>query len=337
MNTPTSHAEFGLLPLRDLLTSDVVNEVVVNPDGSIWVEYSSREHMERVEVSLAENQVRAIGSHLAGETKNALGKDHPIVSGRVFVFGQSVRVQVIGPPAVEQGISLSIRKYINRVIDVSEITFLDGAQVDVAQERREKLQKIDQLAQAGQLETLFQVAIDERLNILISGGTSSGKTTTARGLLGITDLQERVVTIEDAAELMPPHENQVPLIADRVKGSIRSPASLLESSLRMRPDRLILGEIRGVEALNFLEAINTGHPGSISTIHADTPALALERMALMAMQSGLQLTMQDVVAYASQTINVIVQVGRKGGKRGVMEIYLPALQGYDVGSSQGSG
>jgi type IV secretion system protein VirB11 len=139
-------------------------------------------------------------------------------------------------------------------------------------------------------------------------------------------MNERIVTIEDAAELMPPHPNQVPLIADRIKDSVRSPAKLLESSLRMRPDRLILGEIRGVEALNFLEAINTGHPGSISTIHADTPALALERMALMVMQSGLQLTMSDVVTYAKKTIDMIVQVGRVNGQRGVLEIYLPALQ-----------
>lgn len=327
MKKPTSHAEFGLLPLRDLLTSENVNEVVVNPDGSIWVEYSTKEHMERAEVSLAENQVRAIGSHLAGETKNALGKDHPIVSGRVFVFGQSVRVQVIVPPAVEQGISLSIRKYVNRVIGLSEISFLDGAQVDVADERRSKLARIGELAKRGRLGDLLRIAVDDRLNILVSGGTSSGKTTTARGLLGITNLQERIVTIEDAAELMPPHKNQVPLIADRTKGSIRSPASLLESSLRMRPDRLILGEIRGVEAINFLEAINTGHPGSISTIHADTPELALERLALMAMQSGLRLTMQDVTTYAAKTIDVIIQMGRRGGKRGVMQVYLPALQG----------
>lgn len=322
---PTSHTEHGLLPLHDLLVSNDVNEIVVNPDGSIWVEYSSSHNMERVEVSLPEKQVRSLGSHLAGETKNALGKDHPIVSGRVFVFGQSVRVQVIVPPVVEQGISLSIRKYVNRVVPVGELTFLAGAQINVAEQRKAKLHTINSLAAAGNLSELFGVAIEERLNILISGGTSSGKTTTARALLGITDLSERVVTIEDAAELMLPHENQVPLIADRVKGSIRSPATLLESSLRMRPDRLILGEIRGVEALNFLEAINTGHPGSISTIHADTPALALERMALMAMQSGLQLSMQDVIAYASKTIDLIVQMGRRDGKRGILEIYIPAL------------
>ena len=325
LTAPSSHAEHGLTPLRPLLTSDDVNEVVVNPDGSVWVEHASQAHMQPANVELPLAKIKALGSHLAGETGNALGKDHPIVSGRVMVFGQSVRVQVIVPPAVEQGLSLSIRKYVNRVIDISEITFVKGRQVNVTDERRQVLSQIADLAETGDLERLFQIAIDERLNILISGGTSSGKTTTARGLLGRTDHQERLVTIEDAAELIPPHPNQVPLIADRVKGSVRSPALLLESSLRMRPDRLILGEIRGVEALNFLEAINTGHPGSISTIHADTPALALERMALMVMQSGLQLSMQDVITYAIKTIDMIVQVGRVDGRRGVLEVHIPAL------------
>lgn len=326
MNKPASHAEHGLLPLHDLLTSDEVNEIVVNPDGSVWVEFSSKPHMETVDVDMPPEKVKALGTHLAGETNNVLGKDNPIVSGRVFVFGQSVRIQVIVPPAIEEGLSLSIRKYVNRVVPISELKFVRGKQVSVEDERKQILKEIDGMAQAGELEDLFGLAIDHRLNILISGGTSSGKTTTARALLGRTDMNERIVTIEDAAELMPPHPNQVPLIADRIKDSVRSPAKLLESSLRMRPDRLILGEIRGVEALNFLEAINTGHPGSISTIHADSPALALERMALMVMQSGLQLTMSDVVTYASKTIDMIVQVGRLNGERGILEIYLPALQ-----------
>lgn len=89
------------------------------------------------------------------------------------------------------------------------------------------------------------------------------------------------------------------------------------------PDRLVVGKLRGAEAYNFLEAINTGHPGSISTVHADSPKLALERLALMVMQTGVRLSRQDVIEYASQTIDLIVQVGRRNGKRGVLEIYLP--------------
>ena len=324
MTTPTSHAEQGLLPLRDLLTSDEVNEVVVNPDGRIWVEYASQSHMTQWPGEIPAARVKTLGSHLAGEAKNQLGPQHPIVSGRIQVFGQSMRVQIIVPPAIEDGVSLSIRKYISRVLPVDEIGFVAGHQIDVEGERQKNLAALAVLAENGELQTLLQKAIDDRLNILVSGGTSSGKTTLARAMLSLSDHRERMVTIEDAPELHLPHPNAVPLIADRRGVSERSPARLLESSLRMRPDRLILGEIRGEEAFNFLEAINTGHPGSISTIHADSPALALERLAMMVMRAGMNQTRRDVIEYARQTVDLIIQVGRRNGKRGVLEIYRPA-------------
>ena len=116
------------------------------------------------------------------------------------------------------------------------------------------------------------------------------------------------------------------LVAERIPSSERTPARLLVAALRMRPDRLILGEMRGEEALAFLEAINTGHPGSISTIHADSPVLALERLALMVMRTGTGQSRRDVLDYAVRTIDLIVQVGRRGGRRGVLEVYLPALE-----------
>lgn len=165
------------------------------------------------------------------------------------------------------------------------------------------------------------------MNILVSGGTSSGKTTVARALLSLTHSAERLVTIEDARELHLPHMNSVALIAERATSSERTPAKLLVAALRMRPDRLILGEMRGEEALTFLEAINTGHPGSISTIHADSPILALERLVLMVLRTGVRQTRQDIVGYAAQTIDIIVQVGRSGGRRGVLKIYTPKMIG----------
>ena len=326
MTAPASHAEQGLLPLRAPLTSDEVNEVVVNPDGQIWVEYASQSHMQLWDGEIPAARLKTLGSHLAGESKNQLGPHHPIVSGRIKVFGQSMRVQVIVPPAIEDGVSVSIRKYISRVLPVTEVGFLEGRQVDVEGERQANLAELAALADDGRLQELLQKAIDDRLNILVSGGTSSGKTTLARAMLSLSDRAERMVTIEDAPELHLPHPNAVPLIADRRTGSERSPARLLESALRMRPDRLILGEIRGEEAFNFLEAINTGHPGSISTIHADSPALALERLAMMVMRAGMNQTRQDVLDYARKTIDLIIQVGRRGGQRGVLEVYRPAVR-----------
>lgn len=319
-----SFAENGLLPIRELLEDENVNEVVINPNGKIFVEYADKSHMQEVsDVELSEHEILSLGSNLAGETGNALGDEHPIISGRVFVFGNDVRVQVVVPPAVEAGVSLSIRKYISRTLEPSEITFLQGKQVNLDEERKANLDEIKSLINDGKLEELLRKAIDDRMNILVSGGTSSGKTTVARALLAMCHEDERIITIEDAVELRPTHQNCAALVASRREGSDRSTAKLLESSLRMRPDRLIVGELRGVEAYNFLEAINTGHPGSISTIHADSPSLALERLALMVLQTGVRLTRNDIVYYAKTTIDLIIQVGRKEGKRGVLEVYIP--------------
>jgi len=275
---------------------------------------------EVTDTKMSEQEILSLGNNLAGEIGNAIGSEHPIVSGRVFVFGNDVRVQVVIPPAIESGVSLSIRKYISHVLRPVDIQFVTGKLVDVEAERREQQEQILEFAANGDLPKLFQTAIDNRLNILIAGGTSSGKTTIARALLAMVHPDERIITIEDAVELRPTHKNVVALVADRREGSDRNAGKLLESSLRMRPDRLILGEIRGAEAYNFLEAINTGHPGSITTIHADSPTLALERMALMVMQTGVRLSRQDVIDYATQTIDMIVQVGRRAGKRGVLDV-----------------
>ena len=320
-----SHAEHDLRELRALLVADDINEVVINPDGVVWAERADAEHMVRTGHHFPPSKVKQLSKHLAGETMNVLGPKRPIVSGSLRAFGQALRVQIVVPPAVEEGASLSIRKYVSRILDVGEIGFLEGRQVSVEGERQARLAELANLAEAGRLPELFQQAIDQRMNVLVSGGTSSGKTTVARALLSLTDPAERLVTIEDARELHLPHENSVALIAERSESSERTPAKLLVAALRMRPDRLILGEMRGEEALAFLEAINTGHPGSISTIHADSPVLALERLALMVMRVGTRQTRQDVLEYASRTIDVIIQVGRRSGRRGVLEVYLPAV------------
>ena len=325
-----SHAEHDLRELRPLLVAEDVNEVVINPDGAVWSERADAEHMVRTGHHFPPGKVQQLSKHLAGETMNRLGPKHPIVSGSLHAFGQVLRVQIVVPPAVEEGASLSIRKYVSRILDVGEIGFLEGRQVSVEGLRRKRLAELAKLAEAGELAKLFQRAIDHRMNILVSGGTSSGKTTVARALLSLTDRAERLVTIEDARELHLPHENSVALISERVATSERTPAKLLMAALRMRPDRLILGEMRGEEALSFLEAINTGHPGSISTIHADSPVLAMERLALMVMRTGIGQSRRDVLEYARCTIDLIIQVGRRHGRRGVLEVHMPALALFRV-------
>lgn len=322
--TDLSYVEQYLSPLRDFLTNDNVNELAINPDGSIFVEAAGAEHMHQVNVTLDAQAIKRLGAQLAGETKNTLGGLNPIVSGRVNVWGNPLRVQVVIEPAVESGVSLSIRKYLSRNLESTDISFVDGGHIKVDDERNARHRSISDFAKAGDLQSLFRQAIDEKFNILISGGTSSGKTTVARTLIGMSDLDERIITIEDAQELFPPHRNQVGLIASRKEKSERLPSRLLESCLRMRPDRIILGEIRGVEAYDFLEAINTGHPGAITTIHADSPELAFDRLALMVMRAGISMSHSEIIQYAKKTIDLVIQVGRRHGKRGVLEVYLPS-------------
>ncbi|CUX65896.1 putative conjugative DNA transfer/component of type IV secretion system [Agrobacterium tumefaciens str. Kerr 14] len=317
-----SYVEQYLSPLRDYLVDDQVNELVINPNGSIFVEAAGAAFMHEIDVTLSAHAIKRLGAQLAGETRNTLGALHPIVSGRVEVWGNPQRVQIVIEPAIEHGVSLSIRKYLTKGLASKDIGFVEGVQVRVDEERRARHRQIAQMAKDGDLQGLFRQAIDEKFNVLISGGTSSGKTTMARSLITMMDPSERLITIEDAHELFPPHRNQVALISDRKDKSARMPSKLLESCLRMRPDRIIVGEIRGVEAYDFLEAINTGHPGAITTIHADSPALAFDRLALMVMRSGVRLSHSEIITYAKRTIDLVVQVGRRNGSRGVLEIYL---------------
>jgi type IV secretion system protein VirB11 len=177
---------------------------------------------------------------------------------------------------------------------------------------------------AEQPVAFLRAAIAARKTILISGGTSTGKTTFLNAMLGEIPTGERVVLVEDTPELKLPGANGVGLIA--VKGELGEAKvtanELLQSALRLRPDRIVLGELRGAESVSFLRAINTGHPGSFSTIHANSLRGALEQLALMVMQTGIGLTRADTIAYSASVIDVVVQLERREGKRGIGAIAL---------------
>ena len=165
-------------------------------------------------------------------------------------------------------------------------------------------------------------AVRSRLSILVSGGTSSGKTTFLNALLREVPAHERIVLIEDTPEIQLRHANSLGLVT--VKGELGESRAgtddLLQAALRLRPDRIVLGELRGREVVSFLRAINTGHPGSFSTIHASSPSGALEQLVLMVMQAGLGLGRDDTLAYARSMIDVIVQLGRADGRRSIVAI-----------------
>jgi type IV secretion system protein VirB11 len=168
---------------------------------------------------------------------------------------------------------------------------------------------------------LTQAVLDRR-TILISGGTSSGKTTFLNSLLREVPKEERVILIEDTPEIRINSPASIGLVA--IKGEMGEAKvntdDLLQASLRLRPDRIVLGELRGTEAVSFLRAINTGHPGSFSTIHANSTSGALEQLGLMVMQAGLGLSRSDTLVYAKSVIDVVVQLAKRDGKRAVVDI-----------------
>ncbi|MCA6329623.1 MAG: Flp pilus assembly complex ATPase component TadA, partial [Phenylobacterium sp.] len=178
------------------------------------------------------------------------------------------------------------------------------------------------LLEAGDRLGFLREAVRRRKTIVISGGTGSGKTTLLNALVKEIDEAERLVVIEDAPEIRLDHPNSVGLIAVRGDmGEARVDAdALLTAALRLRPDRILLGELRGSEAFAFLRAVNSGHPGSITTIHADSPAGALDQIGLLALTSGLELGWDKVLAYVSRVIDVVVQIERTAGVRRISDI-----------------
>ena len=165
----------------------------------------------------------------------------------------------------------------------------------------------------------------EQSHTMMIGSTGTGKTTMLNVLSSFIPHNERIVTIEDSLELLPGQPNTVSLIAQRDEGSPRSADKLLQATLRLRPDRIILGELRGAEAATFLDAINTGHSGSFTTLHAHSARKAMDRLALLVMAQGTKLSFGEVIRYLQTSIDVILQMGRIGDQRGIMEMYFPGL------------
>lgn len=315
-----------LKPFRALLEASDVVEIVLNPDGGVWVERQGAAFMEQVEeLHMTPEDAQNLAQSIASHVEVQFGDKKPVVSGKIVTGGQPVRAQVIAKPIVEGGAALSLRRYSTARIDLERIGLIYDGLINLDERRRARAGQVVALAGAGKLDAAMMLCVQDRLNVLISGGTSTGKTTFARALLALVDKRERIVTIEDAYELFPEQKNSVALRADRIGGSERTPAKLLEASLRMRPDRIILGELRGDEAKTFLEAINTGHGGSFSTIHADTARKAIDRLALMVMSTGLNMSFAEVRRYCRDSIDVVVQLAREAGKRGVAEVYVPGL------------
>lgn len=300
-----------LAPFRKWLERDTVTEILVNAPGEVWIEDASNPGMQRVETpEIDDRLVQRLAEQVARVSHQGINREHPLLGA---TLPDGARIQFCGPPASRKHWVMAIRRHrrLDLPLDAYDTGPLRGetsvAMPDAQDEPIAYLRK----------------AIQNRRTILISGGTSTGKTTFLNAMLGEIPQQERVVMVEDTPELKFPGENSVGLVA--VKGELGEAKvtanELLQAALRLRPDRIVLGELRGGESVSFLRAINTGHPGSFSTIHANSLRGALEQLSLMVMQTGIGLTRADTIAYAASVIDVIVQLGRdENGKRGITQI-----------------
>ena len=301
-----------LAPFRHWLDRDTVTEIIVNRPGEVWIEDAGREGMQRIKApEIDDKLVQRLAEQVARVSHQGINREHPLLGATLPQEG-GARIQFCGPPATRQHWAMAIRRH--RRLDLP----LDAYDAGPLGQRPEA----EMPDPAQQPIAFLRAAIEARKTILISGGTSTGKTTFLNAMLGEIPAGERVVLVEDTPELKLPGANGVGLVA--VKGELGEAKvtsnELLQSALRLRPDRIVLGELRGGESVSFLRAINTGHPGSFSTIHANSLRGALEQLALMVMQTGIGLTRSDTIAYAASVIDVLVQLDRTGGKRGISAI-----------------
>jgi type IV secretion system protein VirB11 len=305
------YLEAYLAPFRQWLDRDTVTEILVNRPGEVWIEDASDPGMQRVATpEITDALVQRLAEQVARVSHQGINREHPLLGA---TLPDGARVQFCGPPAARKHWAMAIRRH--RRLDLP----LDAYDAGPLTQRASAAMPDPQAEPIAYLRE----AIRQRRTILISGGTSTGKTTFLNAMLKEIPPHERVVLVEDTPELKLPGANGVGLVA--VKGELGeakvSANELLQAALRLRPDRIVLGELRGAESVSFLRAINTGHPGSFSTIHANSLTGALEQLALMVMQTGIGLSRQDTIQYAASVIDVIVQLGRdSNGKRSIKEI-----------------
>jgi type IV secretion system protein VirB11 len=311
--------------LKPFLSDDRVSEISVNRPGELFVERLGVSCMERVEdPQFTADWIRTLSERVAGSTNQVVNDEHPILSASL---PSGERFQCVLPPAAPAGGAISIRKQVIHDIGL-DVYQQRGAFEGTRVGRQLSLSAAEEELAAmmqGDVDAMefLRTAVRSRVSIVVSGGTSTGKTTFLNALLKEIPEEERIVTIEDTRELKPNTPNTVALLAskgDQGRAKVTQ-QQLLEASLRMRPDRLMLGELRGAEAFSFLQAINTGHPGSLTTVHANSGRSAYERLALMVMQSGMDLKKQEIIDYLKEVIPIVVQLARTpDGRRVVSEI-----------------
>lgn len=318
------YLQSALEPFAAFLTRPDVTDIYVNRPGELWVETLGGQAERHEAPALDAAALMRLVKQVAASSNQGISREHPILSA---TLPDGARLQAVAPPATRGDLALAIRKHVSADLSLGDFRrggAFEGLHGPRALGALAAPDEVAALLARGDADAALALAVRERRNILVSGGTSTGKTTFLNALIREIPKSERLILIEDTPELVLRRPNAVGLLAARsALGEAGVTADdLVSASLRMRPDRIILGELRGVEAGAFLRAINTGHPGSLATVHADSPEGAVEQITLLVLQSGLRLTRDDVRDYVRRTIGVFVQLDRTAGRRRVSDIVL---------------
>ncbi len=290
----------GLGPLESLLSDPGISDILINGPHQTWIERRGR--LERSPVRFDDDaHLRRVIDRIVSRIGRRVDEMSPMVDARL---PDGSRVNAVIPPLAIDGPSLSIRRFGADALTLTELVCLQALTPGMAE--------------------LISAMVQARLNVLVSGGTGSGKTTLLNAMSASIPANERIITIEDAAELQlqQPHVVRLESRPPNIEGEGEvSQRALLRNSLRMRPDRIILGEVRGAEVLDMLQAMNTGHDGSMTTLHANSPRDALTRLEHMLGMAGLQLDARSVRQQIGSALSVVVQVSRlSDGQRKVISL-----------------
>lgn len=298
------------LPIEPFLRDPDVSDILLNGSGRTFIEKHGSLH-EVPDFRIAEKSLQVAVRNIARALGDEVSAAQPLLDARL---PDGSRVAAVLAPCSVSGTVLAIRKFQGKRYSAEELVRLETLTPQLAERLRE--------------------AITSRQNILISGGTGTGKTTLLNALAAFIPPQDRIVLLEDTSEIQIEAPNLVRLEARREQTGIAAVTmrDLLRTTLRLRPDRILLGEVRGGEAFDLLQALNTGHSGTLSTLHANSASQALVRFTTCVLQSGVELPYRALRSQMAEAINVVVHIERRQGRRFVMQVL--SVRGYDSTSDR---
>lgn len=296
----------AIRPIQSYLNEDDVSEIMINGDERVFIERNGRLSEITGELDFTRFNLKFASTTIARLAQNEIDERNPLLDARL---PDGSRIAIAFPPISQGGPTLTIRKFRRRQFTLDELVELGSVPAAVADDLR--------------------IAVAQHKTILVSGGTGSGKTTLLNALANLIDPAERVGLIEDTAELKLTLPNVFSFQARREQIDLSeiSIRQLVKAALRHRPDRIVVGEVRGAEAWDLLQALNTGHPGSLSTIHAETCNKALSRLAGLTLQADIGIPYSAIQTEIGHLIHYVVQIERHNGLRRVRELF--GVEGFD--------